>query len=480
MDFSEQQINSIVEQVVNQIKDSKPNAINQQLMGQRPTLSGVGCFTNVDAAVKSAQRAFESLNALGLKKREEMIQSIRQSARQYVEYLSRLAVEESKLGNVKDKINKNLLAINQTPGTEILRSNSYSDDNGLMIMERAPYGVIGSITPCTNPSETIFNNAIGMIAAGNAVVFNPHPSAKKTSSETVRIINEAIIEVGGPENLVATISEPTIESAQDLMKHKDIRLLVVTGGPAVVNVAMNSGKKVIAAGPGNPPAVVDETACIVNAGKSIVNGASFDNNIICTCEKEVIVVDSVASDLKKEMIKNGAYELKGYQIQKVTDMIMLDEGKPGCGGHVKKEFVGKSARDILLAAGIDTEPDIRLAIMDVPEDHPLVWTEQLMPVIPLVRVADANYAIELGVRAEKYNRHTATMHSQNVSNLSKMARMINSSIFVKNGANYNGLGFGGPGYTSFTIASPTGEGLTTALNFSRERRCSIIDGFRII
>ncbi len=239
-----------------------------------------------------------------------------------------------------------------------------------MIMERAPYGVIASITPTTNPSETIINNSIGMISGGNAVVFNPHPSAKKTSCETVKILNDAIISAGGPENLITTIENPTIESAQTLMKHENINLLVVTGGPAVVKVAMNSGKKVIAAGPGNPPAVVDETADLDLAAKGIVDGASFDNNIICTCEKEILAVNSIIPPLKQLMKEYGAYELKGQQINRITDLIMLDKGKPGCAGHVKKEFVGKSANYILEAADIKSDESVRLAFMEVNINHP--------------------------------------------------------------------------------------------------------------
>ncbi len=473
MNFSEAQINSIVEQVISQLQSGgTPKSY--------PNSQGLGSFNDCNTAIAKAYQAYESLMDLGLRKREQIINSIRAHLRNHIDYLASLAVEESGLGNVRDKIKKNTLAVERTPGPEILRSLSYSDDDGLMIMERAPYGVIGSITPVTNPSETIICNSIGMISGGNSVVFNPHPTATKTSSETVRLINEAIISAGGPENLVTTIANPTIESAQELMKHKDIRLLVVTGGPAVVKVAMNSGKKVIAAGPGNPPVVVDETAIIDQAGKGIVDGAGFDHNIICTCEKEIIVVDSVAQSLKQAMKKYGAFELKGQQIKRVTDLIMADQGKPGCGGHMKKEFVGKSAQYILRHANIDVDENVRIAFMDVPADHPLVWTEQLMPIIPLVRVSCVDEAIQFALEVEQNNRHTAVMYSQNVSKLSKMARLVNASIFVKNGPNYNGLGFGGPGYTSFTIASPTGEGLTTSINFTRERRCSLIDGFRII
>ena len=137
------------------------------------------------------------------------------------------------------------------------------------------------------------------------------------------------MEEGGPANLICCISEPTIESAKDLMTHPKIAILVVTGGPAVVKVAMNSGKKVIAAGPGNPPCVVDETADLVKAGKDIVNGAGFDNNVICICEKEIIVVASVADRLKEEMKKNGAYELNEDQIKKITALVIAEPGGPG-------------------------------------------------------------------------------------------------------------------------------------------------------
>ncbi|MDH5681283.1 MAG: aldehyde dehydrogenase family protein, partial [Spirochaetota bacterium] len=274
MNISEQQIRGIVQRVLNEVSpDADPQGRPGNDLSQTLSHGGMGSFSDCDSAVREALKAHHALNDLGLKKREDIITAIRHRARKEIDYLSRLAVQETELGNVTDKAKKNLLAISRTPGPEILRSLSQSDDDGLMIVERAAYGVIGSITPCTNPSETIFNNSIGMIAGGNSVVFNPHPTAKKTSSETVRILNEAILSAGGPANLVCTIAEPTIQSAQELMKHKDIRLLVVTGGPAVVEVAMNSGKKVIAAGPGNPPVIVDETADLCKAGKGIVDGA---------------------------------------------------------------------------------------------------------------------------------------------------------------------------------------------------------------
>jgi len=256
--------------------------------------------------------------------------------------------------------------------------------------------------------------------------------------------------------------------------------MVVTGGPGVVKQAMNSGKKVIAAGPGNPPCVVDETADIVKAGKHIVDGASFDNNIICICEKEILVVESVADRLKEEMKKNGAYELNETQIKKLSDILIVEPGGPGKEGVINKKYVGKNADYIAKSINLDVPPSTRLLLCEVPKEHPLVWTEQLMPVIPFTRLKDVDTAIDLAVKCEHGFRHTAIMHSLNVAKLSKMAKAMNCSLFVKNGPSYAGLGAGGAGFTSFTIASPTGEGITRARTFTRERRCTLVDYFRII
>jgi acyl-CoA reductase-like NAD-dependent aldehyde dehydrogenase len=437
-------------------------------------------FSNINDAVLAAELAFNKLKELTLETRKNIITNIRKTSLANNEIISKMAAEETGLGRWEDKIIKNELGILKTPGVEDMEPEVFSDDHGLTLIERAPYGVIGSITPSTNPLVTIISNSIGMIAAGNAVVFNPHPCAKKVSAYLITLLNKAIIEAGGPANLLTCISEPTIESAKDLMTHKKIAILVVTGGPAVVKVAMNSGKKVIAAGPGNPPCVVDETADIAKAGKDIVDGAGFDNNVICICEKEIIVVASVADRLKDEMKKNGAYELNDEQIKKLTLLVLSEPGGPGKEGSPNKKFVGKNADFIAKEIGLTVPVSTRLLLCEVGADHPLVWTEQLMPVMPLVRVKDVDTAINLAVECEFGFRHTAIMHSLNIAKLSKMAKVMNCSIFIKNGPSYAGLGKGGAGFTSFTIASPTGEGVTRARTFSRERRCTLVDYFRII
>ncbi|VAX19160.1 CoA-acylating propionaldehyde dehydrogenase [hydrothermal vent metagenome] len=442
---------------------------------------GIGLYDTLEEAVAAAKASFVSLGAMSLEARKRIIDSMRAVIRAQIRPLSEMAVSETGYGRVEDKVIKNTLAVDKTPGTEILNPQAFTGDNGIAIMERAPYGVIGSIAPVTNPVATVISNAIGMIAGGNAVVFNAHPAAKGITGRVISLFNSAIIKAGGPANLITAVRVPTIQTAQELMKHPDIRLLCVTGGPAVVKVAMNSGKKAICAGPGNPPVVVDETANIDDAARHIVAGASFDNNIVCVVEKEVICVDSVAGSLKEAMKKHGAFELNQMRIRKLEKLVIeRAPSEPGDHGVINKKWVGQDAAKILRAIGVETDEDVKLIILDVPKEHPLVKMEQLMPVLPIARVKNVDEAIDFALEVERGFGHTAVMHSTNIDNLSKMARVINTSIFIKNGPAVAGLGFGGEGYTSFTIASPTGEGLTTALNFTRERRCTLKDRFRII
>ena len=440
----------------------------------------VGVFTSIDDCVAAAKTAFNDFSRIGLERRKGIVAAVRESMMANAISLARDAHEETGLGRVEDKIVKNRLVTRKTPGPEVLEPRALSGDHGLMIMERAPFGVIASITPTTNPTSTVICNAIGMISAGNTVVFNVHPNAKRVSCRNVGLINEAIVRAGGPANVVTAMAEPTIESAQALMHHKGIRLLVVTGGPGVVKAAMSSGKRAICAGPGNPPVVVDETADIDKAGRDIVKGASFDNNVICTDEKEVFVVQDVADRLLKAMSANDAVILTQPQIRAIEKVIFEETRGPRKPGVINRKWIGKNANVILEQIGLRVPDSVRLAVMDVPVDHPLIWTEQLMPVLPVARVRSADEAIDMAIAAEHGFGHTAAMHSMNLGHLSRMAREINCSIFVKNGPLYSGLGEGGEGYSSFSIASPTGEGLTDPRSFSRERRCVLVDHFRIV
>jgi acyl-CoA reductase-like NAD-dependent aldehyde dehydrogenase len=257
---TDEQLKSIIYNVVNEINSLSGNKASGAFNGEQ-----LGQFTDVEAAVNAAERSQKELAAMTLEKRADIIANIRKVAEANVELLSRMAHEETGMGRVSDKISKNLLAIKRTPGIEDIKTEAFTGDNGLTLVERAPFGVIGAIVPSTNPTATVINNSISMIAGGNTAVFNPHPGAKKSSCKAVELVNRASIEAGGPANIVTAIVEPTMESSKAIMQHPKIRILAVTGGPAIVKVSMNSGKKAVVAGPGNPPVVVDHTADIDNA-----------------------------------------------------------------------------------------------------------------------------------------------------------------------------------------------------------------------
>ena len=475
--LSSEQIETIAQQIVG-IMDKK--SVGNQI----PTTSGIsegnGIFSTIDAAVKAANTAQLQLMKMTLEKRKEIIAAIRKDMLIHADDLAKRAHEETGLGRYEDKIKKNQLVAKKTPGTEDLNPKVYTGDRGLTLIEQAPFGVLGAITPVTNPTSSIICNTIGIVAAGNSVVFNVHPSARNVSIYNIQLLNKAITKVGGPMNLVTAVSTPTQESANELMHHPGIRLLVVTGGGGVVKAAMNSGKRAICAGPGNPPVVVDETADIESAAKNIVMGASLDNNIICVDEKEVFVVESVADQLIEALSRNNAVILTTAQINKLDKVIFAKNNGLGKPANIEKSLIGKDIQVILEKIGLNVSNEKRIAIAPVEKYHPLVWTEQMMPVIPLVRMSDANSAIDIAKKAEHGYGHSAVMYSKNLDNLSRMAKEMNCSIFVKNGPSYSGLGFGGEGYTSFSIASPTGEGLTGPHSFSRERRCVLVDHFRIV
>ncbi|MBD3348341.1 MAG: aldehyde dehydrogenase family protein [Candidatus Eisenbacteria bacterium] len=477
MQSEELAIETIVGRVVDELADRGARSAAAEAP---PAFDGRGILEDVGGCVAAAQRSFEELSGLPLQSRRAFVEAMRRAALDNVSRLSELAVEETGLGRVEDKIRKNKLVAERTPGIEELHPSAYSGDHGLTLVERAPYGVIGSITPSTNPSETIICNAIGMVAGGNSVVFNPHPGARVVSLTAIDILNRAIAEAGGPRALLYSVERPTIETAQELMSHDGVRLLVVTGGPGVVRAAMLSGKKVIAAGPGNPPVVVDETADVPAAARDIIAGATLDNNIVCIAEKVIIAVRAVAGDLKEALVQAGALELRGQSKELVSRTVIEEDLGPRRSSKLNRGLIGKDVSVILESAGVPCPAGTRLAFMESDRGHPLVWTEQMMPVLPLVVVEHAEEAMTFAFEVEGGRGHTAVAHSRNIELLSRMARSMNVSIFVKNGPSYAGLGFGGEGYTSFTIASPTGEGLTRASTFTRERRCTLVDYFRII
>ncbi len=461
MSVNDQMVQDIVRQVLANMR------ISSDASGSR------GVFSDMNEAVEAAKKAQAVIGKMPMDHREKIISSIRAKIMENAEILARMGVKETGMGNVGHKILKHQLVAEKTPGTEDITTKAWSGDRGLTLIEMGPFGVIGAITPCTNPSETILCNTIGMVAGGNTVVFNPHPAAIKTSIFAVNLVNEASVEAGGPDNIACTVEHPTLDTSAIMMKHKDIHLIAATGGPGVVTAVLSSGKRGIGAGAGNPPALVDETADIRKAAEDIVNGCTFDNNLPCIAEKEIVAVDSIADELMHYMISEQGCYLASAKEQEALISVVLK------GGQLNRDCVGRDAKTLLGMIGVQAPDNIRCITFEGPKEHLLITEELMMPILGVVRADSFEDAVEKAVWLEHGNRHSAHIHSKNVDHITTYAKAIDTAILVKNGPSYAAIGFGGEGYCTFTIASRTGEGLTSASAFTKRRRCVMCDSLCI-
>jgi len=459
--MNEQTVRDIVQEVLAKIR------LNEDSVGMR------GVFRDMNEAIEAAKKAQAVMRSMSMDQREKIISNIRRKTHEQAETFARMGVEETGMGNVGHKILKHHLVAEKTPGTEDIITTAWSGDRGLTLVEMGPFGVIGAITPCTNPSETVLCNCMGMIAAGNTVVFNPHPQAIKTSMYAINLVNEASLEAGGPDHVAVTVEKPTMDTSSIMMKHKDIHLIAATGGPGVVTAVLSSGKRGIGAGAGNPPVVVDETADLKKAAADIVNGCTFDNNLPCIAEKEVVAIAAVADELIQYMrTEQGCYLADKGEVDQLTETVLKN-------GKLNRNCVGRDARTLLGMIGVSVPDNIRCIIFEGKKEHPLISEELMMPILGIVRAADFDDAVEQAVWLEHGNRHSAHIHSKNVDNITKYAKAIDTAILVKNGPSYAALGFGGEGFCTFTIASRTGEGLTSAKSFTKSRRCVMSDSLCI-
>ena len=445
---------------------------------------GIGVFDTMEEAIAACNKAYTTFRHYNKEQRENIIKEIRRLTHEEAEPMAKLAVEDTKMGNVYHKILKHHLVADKTLGTSDLETRALSGDRGLTLIEMAPFGIIGAITPSTNPSCTVICNSICMLAGGNGVIFNPHPHAKRISAYAVDLVNRAILAAGGPENIVCTVKEPTRETSAKMVNDPSVRMLVATGGPGVVKMLLSSGKKAIGAGAGNPPVVVDDTADIPKAAKDIIDGCTFDNNLPCIAEKECFVMKNVADVLIQNMLKNGAYLINAAQVKQLEDVVLV-WSKPKKEGEqpkrvINKDWVGRDAKKILAQIGINVGDDIRCIICETEFSQAFVQTELMMPILPIVRVDTFDEAVEMAVKAEHGNRHSAHLHSKNVDHMTQYAKAICTTIFVKNAPSYAGIGFNAEGWTTFTIAGPTGEGITSPRSFTRQRRCVLSDALNII
>jgi len=438
-----------------------------------------GQFSNVDAAVSAAKAAQLALMRQSMTVRKEICQTIRDICRERAEELGNLEYEETRIGHKPHKPLKMLAVANNPMGVGFIPTECFSGDHGITLEEHAPWGVLGVVTPVTHSLPTLAHNAINMIAAGNSLVCNPHPSGKRIAALGARLFNQAIQERTGIDNLICVMVEPTLESAREIFSHPGIRLLAITGGPGVVAAALRSGKRAICAGPGNPPVVVDASADIDNAATCILEGASFDNNLLCLSEKEAFVEAAVYDQLMAALEAVGAYRLSSSQMDQLAKLCIVP-GKDGEHGHANREYVGADPQVIAEMIGLRIPPACRMLFGPTDWEHPFVQVEQMMPVLPIVRCATFDECVERALQAEHGFCHTAVIHSRLVDHMTQMGKAVNTTLYVKNGPSVAGNGSGGEGYGGWSIAGATGEGIATPLTYTRVRRCAMIDNLRII
>jgi len=463
------------------IQDIKSDNGSCGCSGKGSSSKDFGVFKNANDACEAAAEAFIQLRNQGIGARRKIIEIVKGMCETNADDWGRIELEESKIGRLDHKIEK-LHIIRDVPGVEWLRPEGRSGDNGITLEEYTPFGVVGAVTPSTHSIPTLAGNIVNIVAAGNAVVFNAHPAAAQCAAMAVRKFNEAIYRSIGIENIACIIEQPTFDSFKEMCGNENVRLLCVTGGPGVVAAAMKTGKRAICAGPGNPPVLVDNTADIDRAARCVVQGASYDNNLLCIGEKQVFVLDSIADDFMAAMERHAAVRLNSSQLDALTQAaFVFPEGQgAGCGhAATNKDFIGKDVSVLAQAAGVNVSSGTQLLFAETRPDHLFVEEEQMMPMLPIVRVRTIEEGIAAAKKSEHNYRHTAIIHSHDVNNMTAMGRALDTTLFVKNGPSMAGLGLGGEGYLSFSIATPTGEGVTNPRTFTRVRRCVMVDNLRI-
>ena len=463
--IDEKQIEEIVSQVLKTLQQGGSTAV-QPTLSTGVSSSRAGVFATAAEAIAAAKTAQAAFVKLGFAKRREIIEAIKEVSLANAKRLADLAVQDTNMGSAAHKVMKNEGAVTLSPGVDDLLSEAISGDSGTLLIEYVPFGVINSITPTTNPTSTVINHAIVMLSAGNSVVFSPHPNARDCTEETMHVINEAIVKVGAPANLLTSVANASLRTAKEIMEHPDIAMLVATGGASVVKAALSSGKKTIAAGPGNPPAIIDETADVQEAAKHVIAGTSFDNNLLCIGEKALFVIESVANETVRGLTQNGGYLLNASQCE-ALEAVVTEKGESN------KEYIGKDATTILSAAGITAPAQTVAIVVEVAADHDFVINEYLMPILPVVRCNDFDEALAGAVRAEGGRGHTAVLHTNNTQRITQFNKVMDCSVVVINAPSYASCGLEGEGFLAMTIAGPTGEGFTRPRTFTRQRRLTI-------
>ncbi|HHU93242.1 MAG TPA: bifunctional acetaldehyde-CoA/alcohol dehydrogenase [Halanaerobiaceae bacterium] len=357
--------------------------------------------------------------------------------------LAKLAVEDTGMGIVEDKVIKNHFA------SEFIY-NKYRNEQTCGVLEdddfygvkriAEPIGIIAGIVPVTNPTSTTIFKALLALKTRNAIIFSPHPRAKRCTVEAARIVLESAVEAGAPANIIGWIDEPSIELSQTLMKHKDINMILATGGPGMVRAAYSSGKPAIGVGAGNTPAIIDETAHIKMAVSSILMSKTFDNGVICASEQSVTVLDEVYDKVKQEFIDRGAYILSAEEKEKVAKVLIVN-------GSINPEIVGQTAYDIARLAGVNVPEKVKVLIAEVEEigEGEAFSYEKLSPTLAMYRAKNFAQAVDKAVDLVRFGGfgHTSVLYTDPINTERKdyfASRMKTGRILINMPSSQGAIG----------------------------------------
>ncbi len=415
---------------------------------------------------QKARKAFEQLEHFSQEKIDRIVAEMAKRAEAEAERLARLAVEDTGLGVVEHKVQKNLFAArNVYNAIKDLKTVGFiREDNVNKVYEIAePMGVIMGIIPTTNPTSTIIYKALISIKARNTIVFSPHPNAVKCSLETARVLEEAGVSAGAPPGCVQCLSIITKEGTNALMHHPDIALILATGGSAMVKAAYSAGKPAIGVGPGNVPAYIESSADIKKAVSDIFASKTFDNGVICASEQAIIVDANIEKEVREEVVRQGGYFLSKDEIRVVEKILFSPKGLPA------SDIVGQSAQFIARKAGITVPDNTRLLVAELDGVGPAypLSKEKLSPVIAFYVEKDWRSACERCIEMLEFGGmgHTLVIHSNNEDVIREFAlRKPAFRILVNTPGSQGAIGGTTGLFPSLTLGCGTWGGSITADN----------------
>lgn len=387
----------------------------------------------VDELVAKGQKALEAFMDYDQETIDNIVKEMALAGLNEHMRLAKLAVEETKRGVYEDKIIKNLFAteyiyhgIKYDKTVGVIRE----DDNEGIVEIAEPVGVVAGVTPVTNPTSTTMFKSLIAIKTRNPIIFAFHPSAQQSSKEAAKVLLEAAIRAGAPENCIQWIEAPSMEKTDYLMKHPGISLILATGGSGMVKAAYSSGKPALGVGPGNVPCYIEKSAKIKRAVNDLILSKTFDNGMICASEQAVIIDEEVYDAVKQELIANNCYFLTEEEKKKVEKYVMRETG------GVNPAVVGQSANKISEAAGVSVPENTKILIAEsvkVGPEEPLSG-EKLSPVLACFKVKNSKEGIQRALEMLHYNGmgHSAVIHSQNEEVIREYGRKMKAGRVIVN------------------------------------------------